>query len=152
MVLRLILAASAKWFWSHWFSSRTCCNTRTDNGVASSAICHSLWNSYGSVKFYLAWLSTRCKLPAIVGEILTIPTTAMDGNKLSKAREVRLSEMIRESQIFSRRAKTPEDRIALAEIEHALLEIKKRWSEAGLINGQVELPLAAESLPPGGRR
>jgi hypothetical protein len=69
----------------------------------------------------------------------------MDGPRLSDSRKARLEEAINEMRVWSRRAKFPEDRIALAEIEHELNQIKKRWAEVGLINGQAELPLASEA-------
>jgi hypothetical protein len=69
----------------------------------------------------------------------------MDAGKLSEARRKFLEERRNEVKNYRRRADTPEDHIAIAEFEHELIEIEKRWERAGLINGQEELPLAAEA-------
>lgn len=61
---------------------------------------------------------------------------------LTTRRKVQLDEMVRETQVFSRKARLPEDRIALAEIERELLLLRKRWEAEGKLNGQEELPLA----------
>lgn len=76
--------------------------------------------------------------------VIALPSP-IQGERLSKSRETQLEEIIRDVKVYSRRAKTPEDRAALAEIEWELLEVEKRWRKTGLINGQEELPLAAEA-------
>jgi hypothetical protein len=84
-----------------------------------------------------------------MSDVISLPAvTAMSADRLSESRKEKLATMVHEVQIYSRRAKTPEDKIALAEIEHELIEITKRWERAGLINGQEELPLAAEAPAP----
>jgi hypothetical protein len=60
---------------------------------------------------------------------------------LEERRKVQLDEVVRETRLFSKRADLPEDRIALAEIERALLDLMERWHEEGKLNGQADLPL-----------
>lgn len=69
---------------------------------------------------------------------------ATDAEKLAKERAAATEEMISLARACSRRAKTANGRIAYAELENELLEVKRRWRELGLINGQEELPLAAD--------
>lgn len=76
-----------------------------------------------------------------------MPATAMDEGKLSDHLKGQLEEVIHDVQTLARRAKVPEDRMALAYIERGLLEMQKNWQRAGLINGQEMLPLAAEKAP-----
>ncbi len=59
--------------------------------------------------------------------------TVLEAAALANARATQLGEMLREVKLFSRRAEQPEDRAALAEIERELLEIEKRWRDAGLL-------------------
>ena len=60
-------------------------------------------------------------------------TSPLDIDTLMSARERTLCEMLKELRLFSRRAKEPEDRVALAEIERELLEVRRRWEKNGLI-------------------
>jgi hypothetical protein len=61
---------------------------------------------------------------------------------LEERRKVQLEEVIDETRLFSKRADLPEDRMALAEIERALLDLREQWRAEGKLNGQEELPLA----------
>jgi hypothetical protein len=69
---------------------------------------------------------------------------ATDAEKLAKERADALEELIRDVRLYSRRAKTANARIAYSELENELLALQLRWREQGLINGQEELPLAAD--------
>jgi hypothetical protein len=66
---------------------------------------------------------------------------------LEERRKVQLNEVVRETRLFSKRAELPEDRIALAEIERALLNLRATWEAEGKLNGQEELPLAETAAP-----
>lgn len=68
---------------------------------------------------------------------------------------MQLEEVIDETRLFSKRANGPtgpEDRIALAEIERALLDLMEQWRAEGKLNGQEELPLPPTSSPNARRR
>jgi hypothetical protein len=69
---------------------------------------------------------------------------ATDAEKLAQERADALEELIRDVRAYSRRAKTANTRIAYSELENELLALQLRWREQGLINGQEELPLAAD--------
>lgn len=56
-------------------------------------------------------------------------------------RRQQLEDLIGQSRLFSRRARLPEDRIALGEIERELMQLKDRWLADGKISAQVELEL-----------
>lgn len=52
---------------------------------------------------------------------------------LQEARSRKLQEVLREVQCFGRRAKEPSDRIAMAELEHELVQLRARWQQQGLL-------------------
>lgn len=60
---------------------------------------------------------------------------------LMERRRQQLEDLIGQSRLFSRRARLPEDRIALGEIERELMQLKDRWLADGKISAQVELEL-----------
>lgn len=55
-------------------------------------------------------------------------------DRLRGARVSHLAALSGEIKVYARRASTLEDKIALAEIEHELGEIRRRWAQAGLID------------------
>lgn len=57
----------------------------------------------------------------------------MDPDLLTTARACRIEDLTNDLRVYGRRAKTPEDRVALAELERELLGIRQRWLDAGLI-------------------
>jgi len=65
--------------------------------------------------------------------------TALESEPLSAARQKQINSIVKDLQLYSRRAQSPEDRVALAEIEHELIEVQKRWRETGLLpNGELQ--------------
>lgn len=52
---------------------------------------------------------------------------------LSLSRDTCLNDLLRETRVFSKRAVVPEDRVALAELERELLNVRERWVAVGLI-------------------
>ena len=62
----------------------------------------------------------------------------LDVALLARARARQLSELLKETRLFSRRAIEPEDRAALAEIERELINVQERWHQAGLTTIEVE--------------
>lgn len=62
--------------------------------------------------------------------------TILDVPRMQLARRERLTEMIKEARVFSRRAEIPEDRAALAEIERSLLNLEADWERKGLLAPQ----------------
>ena len=49
------------------------------------------------------------------------------------ARETALGEIEREVSLFGRRAKAPADKVAYAELQQELLQVRRRWLDAGLL-------------------
>jgi hypothetical protein len=68
--------------------------------------------------------------------------TALESEPLSAARKKQLASIVKDLQLYSRRAQSPEDRVALAELEHELLEVERRWRETGLLPNGEQLELS----------
>lgn len=58
---------------------------------------------------------------------------------LSEARERLLGMAIHEQQAWAKRAKVPEEKVALAEIEQELINIREKWKSQGLILSEPQL-------------
>ena len=54
-------------------------------------------------------------------------------NETAQAREAALSDIEKEVGIFGRRAKLPADKVAFAELQQELLEVRSRWQDGGLL-------------------
>lgn len=60
--------------------------------------------------------------------------------ELSAAREVALTEVLEQQRLFARRANDPAARVAHAEIEKVMTDVRESWKQAGLII-TVEVPV-----------
>jgi len=65
-------------------------------------------------------------------ELTLDPLMQIRVDRLKIERALLLDLFVRQLKILSKRANLPEERIALAELERALLTIREHWQTAGL--------------------
>ena len=53
------------------------------------------------------------------------------------ARETALSDIEKEVGIFGRRAKAPADKVAFAELQQELLQVRGKWAAGGLLPAEL---------------
>jgi hypothetical protein len=65
--------------------------------------------------------------------LYNMSASVFDPAILAKARESRLKETIQEVRLWKKRANTPADSVAFAELEQVLLSTQEQWKRDGLL-------------------
>jgi hypothetical protein len=60
-------------------------------------------------------------------------STIINPDETAAARDKALADIEKEVSTFGRRAKSPADKVAYAELQQELMEVRTRWKERGLL-------------------
>jgi hypothetical protein len=77
----------------------------------------------------------------------TIISAIFRPEELSKARDAALAEVLDQQRVFARRANDPAARVAHAELERVITDLRESWRAAGLILTQAEGASGDAALP-----
>jgi hypothetical protein len=81
------------------------------------------------------------------GGMETMISAVFRPEELSKARDAALAEVLDQQRVFARRANDPAARVAHAELERVITDLRESWRAAGLILTQAEGASGDAALP-----